>query len=210
VSFSPAMSTKAIKAKGQQIRSWHLNRRTGKHLSGLAEAINPQVRGWINYYGPSTAPSCTHCTTHRRAPRPVGHVQVQRLRGSPRRAWEWLAAVRERVRSCSPTGRLPDHRQSTCGSRMTGDCHVRFYESGRGSSSRHSPDAVTVASGDPPSAHPSYTTCWDSTHGPSRCQAVGRPCRLPGQAELDWFPRARAPKSSPWPRWPKKCAGAAR
>ena len=49
VSFSPAMSTKASKAKGQQIRAWHLNRRTGTDLSGLAEDINPQVRGWINY-----------------------------------------------------------------------------------------------------------------------------------------------------------------
>jgi hypothetical protein len=37
--------------EGQQIRAWHLNRRSGTDLSGLAEAINPQVRGWINYYG---------------------------------------------------------------------------------------------------------------------------------------------------------------
>jgi RNA-directed DNA polymerase len=49
--FSPAISGKAKKAKGQQIRAWHLNRRSGTDLSGLAEAINPQVGGWINYYG---------------------------------------------------------------------------------------------------------------------------------------------------------------
>jgi RNA-directed DNA polymerase len=49
--FSPAMSKTAKKAKGRQIRAWHLNRRSGTDLSGLAEAINPQVRGWINYYG---------------------------------------------------------------------------------------------------------------------------------------------------------------
>ena len=49
--FSPAISSKARKAKGRQIRAWHLNRRSGTDLSGLAEAINPQVRGWINYYG---------------------------------------------------------------------------------------------------------------------------------------------------------------
>jgi len=49
--FSPAISSKAKKAKGQQIRAWHLNRRSGTDLSGLAEEINPQVRGWINYYG---------------------------------------------------------------------------------------------------------------------------------------------------------------
>jgi RNA-directed DNA polymerase len=49
--FSPAISAKAKKAKGKQIRDWHLNRRSGTDLSGLAREINPQVRGWINYYG---------------------------------------------------------------------------------------------------------------------------------------------------------------
>ena len=51
VSFLPAMSAKAKKAVGEQIRAWHLRRRTGTDLSGLAEAINPQLRGWINFYG---------------------------------------------------------------------------------------------------------------------------------------------------------------
>jgi hypothetical protein len=51
VSFSPAMSARAKKAKGKQIRDWHLNRRIGTDLSGLAWDINAQVRGWINYYG---------------------------------------------------------------------------------------------------------------------------------------------------------------
>ena len=51
IGFNAAMSTKAKKAKGRQIRAWHLNRRTALDLSGLARDINPQVRGWINYYG---------------------------------------------------------------------------------------------------------------------------------------------------------------
>jgi RNA-directed DNA polymerase len=51
VSFSPAISAKAKKAIGQKVRAWHLNRRSGTDLSGLAGEINPQVRGWINYYG---------------------------------------------------------------------------------------------------------------------------------------------------------------
>ena len=49
--FSPAISGAAKNAKGRQIRAWHLNRRSGTDLSGLAGEINPQVRGWINYYG---------------------------------------------------------------------------------------------------------------------------------------------------------------
>jgi hypothetical protein len=51
MNFAPAMSAQAKKAKGKQIRDWHLNRRSGTDLSDLARAINPQVRGWINYYG---------------------------------------------------------------------------------------------------------------------------------------------------------------
>jgi len=51
MNFSPAMSAQAKKAKGKQIRNWHLNRRSGPDLSGLARAINAQVRGWIKHYG---------------------------------------------------------------------------------------------------------------------------------------------------------------
>jgi RNA-directed DNA polymerase len=49
VNFSPAMSATAKKAIGKKIRDWHLNRRSGTDLSGLALGINAQVRGWINY-----------------------------------------------------------------------------------------------------------------------------------------------------------------
>ena len=49
--FNPAISGKAKKAKGRQIRDWHLNRRSSADLPGLAREINPQVQGWINYYG---------------------------------------------------------------------------------------------------------------------------------------------------------------
>ena len=48
--FGPAISGKAKKAKGKQIRDWHLNRRSSADLSSLAREINPQVQGWIDYY----------------------------------------------------------------------------------------------------------------------------------------------------------------
>jgi RNA-directed DNA polymerase len=48
--FSPAISAKARKAVCQKIRAWHLNRRSGSDLSGLAVEINPHVWGWANYY----------------------------------------------------------------------------------------------------------------------------------------------------------------
>src|SRR5665213_1671686 len=97
VGFNPAMSDKAMKAKGKQIRDWHLNRRSSTDLSGLAKDINPQVRGWINYYG-----AFYRSRLYRIARRIDQHLvrwamqKFKRLRGSPKRAWAWLEAVRRR------------------------------------------------------------------------------------------------------------------
>jgi len=97
VSFSPAMSAKAKKAVGQKIRAWHLKRRSGADLSGLAGAINPQVRGWINYYG-----AFYRSELHSLAKRIDEHLvrwamhKFKRLRGKAARAWAWLNAVRQR------------------------------------------------------------------------------------------------------------------
>lgn len=49
--FLPAMSRDALTAKGREVRRWRLHQRTGHFLAGLAEAINPIVRGWMNYWG---------------------------------------------------------------------------------------------------------------------------------------------------------------
>jgi RNA-directed DNA polymerase len=96
VSFSPAMSQKAKKAKGRQIRAWHLNRRSGTALSDLARGINPQVRGWINYYG-----AFYRSELYSLAMRINEHLvrwamqKFKRLRGNPAKAWAWLDAVRQ-------------------------------------------------------------------------------------------------------------------
>ncbi len=97
VSFSPAISVKAKKAKGQQIRAWHLNRRSGTDLSGLARDINPQVRGWINYYG-----AFYRSELYSLARRIDQHLvrwamqKFKRLRRNPTKAWAWLDAARQR------------------------------------------------------------------------------------------------------------------
>jgi hypothetical protein len=51
------MSSTAKKAKGRQIRAWHLNRRSGSDLSGLAQGIRSEAGSTTT--GPSTAPYCT-------------------------------------------------------------------------------------------------------------------------------------------------------
>ena len=97
MNFLPAMSAKARKAKGQQIRAWHLKRRSGTDLSGLAEDINPQVRGWINYYG-----AFYRSELYSLAKRIDEHLvrwamhKFRRLRNRPDKAWAWLRDARKR------------------------------------------------------------------------------------------------------------------
>ncbi len=97
VNFSPAMSAKAKKAVGKKVRDWHLNRRSGTDLSGLAEEINPQVRGWINYYGAFYRSELSSL-----ALRIDQHLvqwamqKFKRLRKRPQKAWAWLNAARQR------------------------------------------------------------------------------------------------------------------
>ena len=50
VSFLPAVSDSAAKAKRCEIRRRRLHLWTSKELSDIAAFINPIVRGWINYY----------------------------------------------------------------------------------------------------------------------------------------------------------------
>jgi RNA-directed DNA polymerase len=49
--FAPAMSKDAVAAKSAEVCSWRIHRRTGQTLADLADAINPMVRGWMNYWG---------------------------------------------------------------------------------------------------------------------------------------------------------------
>jgi RNA-directed DNA polymerase len=98
VSFSPAISAKAKKAIGKKIREWHLNRRSGTDLSGLAWGINAQVRGWINYYG-----AFYRSELYSIARRIDEHLvrwamqKFKRLRRRPKLAWDRLDAAYQRT-----------------------------------------------------------------------------------------------------------------
>jgi RNA-directed DNA polymerase len=48
--FLPAVSPKALKRIGGEIRRWRLHTRSDKSLQDLAEIYNPVIRGWIGYY----------------------------------------------------------------------------------------------------------------------------------------------------------------
>jgi RNA-directed DNA polymerase len=50
-SFSPAISTRALKAKSDRLREMRIHRRTDLTLNDLAAWLNPIVAGWMRYYG---------------------------------------------------------------------------------------------------------------------------------------------------------------
>lgn len=89
--FNPALSKDAGKRLRAQIRSWRLHRRSGSTLADLAQAINPVVRGWTNYYG-AFRPSELSFTLNR-----INYYlmrwfmrKYKRFRGRQRRAWKAL------------------------------------------------------------------------------------------------------------------------
>lgn len=49
--YLPAVSNMATKKMRRTIKGWKLHLRNGSTLEEIAEAVNPVIRGWINYYG---------------------------------------------------------------------------------------------------------------------------------------------------------------
>jgi hypothetical protein len=51
VSFTPAVSKKALNAMREKIRALKFRHRTQTELSTISRTINPMIQGWMNYYG---------------------------------------------------------------------------------------------------------------------------------------------------------------
>lgn len=49
--FGPAASKDAIKKMSAQVKSWRLHALTSHTIGEIARAINPVIRGWMQYYG---------------------------------------------------------------------------------------------------------------------------------------------------------------
>jgi RNA-directed DNA polymerase len=98
VSFLPAVSPEAMKAMGQEIRSWHLARRSDKSLGDLARMFNSIVQGWINYYGRFYKSRLLYFLRrlNDHLVRWACRKYKQRLRNRERRAMELLAGVATR------------------------------------------------------------------------------------------------------------------
>lgn len=51
IGFLPAVSSKAMNAMRETIRSWRPLFLSGEKLEDIADKVNPVIRGWMHYYG---------------------------------------------------------------------------------------------------------------------------------------------------------------
>jgi len=87
--------SKAKKAKGKQIRDWHLNRRsfTTCLVSPGHQCPGPRLDQLLRVFYRSEF--VLHRTAHRPAPGPVGHAEIQAIEREASAAWNWLVAARQ-------------------------------------------------------------------------------------------------------------------
>ena len=107
ISFSPAVSAKAIKAMRLALRRWKLPHRSDLAIGDLVKWLQPVVRGWINYYG-RFCPS-----TLQRALKMVDELVVRWARRKYKwlkmhatRAWNWLERLKSRQPDLLPHWQL--------------------------------------------------------------------------------------------------------
>ena len=127
----PAVSKKSMKAMNQRMKGWGVLRNSTLTLTQVAQAINPVIRGWINYYG----------KFHNAKFRNFMHIlnvklaswarrKYKNLRSSEMKAIRWLHGISRTspnlfahwTMGARPTNGINNR------SRMTGDRHVRFCE----------------------------------------------------------------------------------
>jgi RNA-directed DNA polymerase len=99
VSFLPAVSDQAAKSIRAKIRSWQIHRSSDKSLKDLAGILNPQIQGWINYYGRfyKSALSPIFKQLNRSLQR-WAMRKYKKLRGRKRRAYHWLGRIAKQMR----------------------------------------------------------------------------------------------------------------
>ena len=94
---NPAVADDAAKAIRRRIKCWRLHLWSGQSLADIARAINPVVRGWINYYGRFYRTRLVQ--TLRRIDEYLvrwAMRKYKRLRKHPTRTWALLARISKR------------------------------------------------------------------------------------------------------------------
>ncbi len=99
VSFLPAVSDQAVKSIRAKIRSWQIHRSSDKSLKDLAGILNPQIQGWINYYGRFYKSALSPIFKQlNRSLQSWAMRKYKKLRGRKRRAYHWLGRIAKQKR----------------------------------------------------------------------------------------------------------------
>ena len=97
VSFSPAVSDKAVKAMRETVRCWQLHCRSDLGLTELVRWTRPVLCGWAQYYA-RFCPAALRRALHTVDAFLVRWAQrkYKRLKHSHARAWRWLLRLQSR------------------------------------------------------------------------------------------------------------------
>ena len=96
LNFAPAISGKAKTRLKKVIRGWKLPSCTGKTLEDIAKWINPQIRGWINYYGKFNRSALYHLTSYIEYKLCLwARNKYKRLKRRREQARKWLRRIRK-------------------------------------------------------------------------------------------------------------------
>jgi RNA-directed DNA polymerase len=99
VSFLPAVSDQATKSIRAKIRSWQIHRNSDKSLKDLAGILNPQIQGWINYYGRFYKSALSPIFKQlNRSLQSWAMRKYKKLRSRKRRAYHWLGRIAKQER----------------------------------------------------------------------------------------------------------------
>lgn len=97
ISFSPAVSDKALKSMRSVIKQWGWHRQSDKTMEDLSRIYNSKIRGWILYYG-HYYKSALYWLADDLNKRLVKWAmrKYKKLRDRPGRAWLWLRSIAKR------------------------------------------------------------------------------------------------------------------
>ena len=76
-SFLPAVSKDALNKISAEVRRSRMHRRIWHTIGSLAREINPIMRGWMQYYGRSTAPPAAPPAAHQLLPDALAPQEIQ-------------------------------------------------------------------------------------------------------------------------------------
>lgn len=94
IGFNPSISKSGKKSIMDKVKGWSLNKRVGLNLSYIAKRVNPQIRGWKNYYGQFRSYDLMGIWLYiDRKIMKWAMKKYKGLRKSSKKTWNWLLGI---------------------------------------------------------------------------------------------------------------------